>query len=83
MPPHKGGYNYELLSEIFKIESALHTHIREEITRLLTSGAIDFDRDTQHGLPKILLHVALKNTASEYRPLTKEARAIARNLKHF
>ena len=61
---------------ILNLDEMLET----EVKRLIVSGGIDLDDETA---PKVVLHVALKNIADQYRPLSAGGKKAASNLLHF
>lgn len=65
-----------------------HTTISHDVfsecQRLVNSGGIDLDAfEDTYEAAKIVLSVALKNLAYQWRPLSKEGKKIADNLEHF
>lgn len=59
-------------------------YLLEEAMRLAKSGAVDISNyDDNFGLPKTLLHVALKNLSRDYTPFDEGEKKVADNLKHF
>jgi len=54
--------------------------LEKECLRLFESGAVNGD---ELGVEKAIIHVALLNEADQYRPLSKEGRALSNNLMHF
>ena len=64
------------------MDSILWLH--KDCERLFECGGIDpEDFGNDYLLPKIVLSVALKNLSHQYFPLSKEAKAQAKNLEHF
>ena len=58
--------------------------LRKDGMKLFESGGIDPEEfENDYLLPKIILSVILKNLSFQYLPLSKEAKAQAKNLEHF
>lgn len=76
--------NVTVMTRIHEMLSKSHTKIIEESERLLKSGGVNLESyDDDYLLPKIILYVALKNQAEQWKPFDKNALKDAKNLEHF
>lgn len=58
--------------------------VNREVTRLLSTGAIDLDKyEDDYRLPKLLLIVSLENIAKKYSPLSEDGQKELQNLRRF
>lgn len=58
--------------------------ILKKCAQLLDSGGLNIEKyEDNYILPRILLHVALKNEVFQYKPRSKEEQKEAANLEHF
>lgn len=74
----------QVLKNIRSMEKEMKETIKKECKKLLESGAVDYESyENNFRLPKMLLYVALRNTSSQYYPLTKEGRKEVKNLLNF
>jgi len=61
-----------------------HEEVIHKAYNLLRSGGVDLDNyNDDYLLPKIILYVALKQTADQWMPLDKDSLKVAENLEHF
>jgi hypothetical protein len=75
----------QLITKIRSMKKDINKYLEEEAVRIYRCGGIDpeaYNKD-EFALPKIILHVALKNLADQYRPLHEPHKATANNLEHF
>lgn len=70
-----------------KVNGLIATAARDMRARaqiVLKSGAIDLPSASNgYTLPKAVISVLLQSVAFSYRPLSRECKKIASNLKHF
>lgn len=57
--------------------------VLQECKRLLDSGGVEPTEFTDYELARILIHVALKNKASQYRLISDKNVKAANNLAYF
>lgn len=59
--------------------------VKNEITQLAKSGAIDLDREPSesYAMPKVILTAALERSAHDYAPLYEPYRKELKNLRRF
>ena len=74
----------KLVNEMIDSENGCSDYLKKECKRLLNSGGIDPENyGNDYTLPKILLYVALKNAAFQYKPFLDGSLKDAKNLEHF
>lgn len=73
------------MKRVKEVADSMSLSIIRECDRLFRSGGIDTSSfsDQEYVLPKILLIVALENTASGYRPPGDSYKKQIANLRHF
>lgn len=74
----------EFDAKLYELIGRLPEMLKQECDRLYKCGGVDIDAyEDDYRLPKIILMVALENTASQYVPLHISDCKAARNLKKF
>ena len=74
----------EILEKVAALEEDLQEQVVREITRLLSTGAVNLEEYTNDFyLPKILYTQALRNISNAYAPPDKAGQHVLRNLARF
>ena len=69
----------EILEKVAALEEDLHEQVVREITRLLSTGAVNLEEYTNDFyLPKILYTQALRNISNAYAPPDEAGRRLLR-----
>ena len=72
----------KLVNEMIK--DGVVPYLKKETERLYESGGINPELyGNDYTLPKICLHVALKNAACQWEPISLNVLKDAKNLEHF
>jgi len=76
--------NKQLNSKLSIMYRDILPYLRKECKRLADSGGIDVSgAEDDFRIPNIILYVALKNLAEQYRPYYYLNKKEAKNLLHF
>ena len=74
----------EILEKVAALEEDLQEQVVREITRLLSTGAVNLEEyANDFYLPKILYTQALRNISNGYAPLDKAGCRLLQNLTRF